>query len=75
MKERDIAIAAIKEEARKKPKEKVIVGTRVYTFEELSKKIDNGDKTVFKFFVKPYEKLLKESKPFKAKVMDMLGLQ
>jgi len=74
MRDKEIAIAAIKQESMKKPDEKIIAGRVVLTYKELCQKIDDGDKDIYKLFVEPYVKMLKESKEFKAKVMEMLGV-
>jgi len=75
MKDKELAIAAIKEEAKQKPDEKVVVGKIVLSYGELLKKAEDGDKFVEDFLIKPYMKLLKESKDFRNKVMVMLGVK
>ena len=70
-----IAILAIKEEAKQKPNEKVIVGTTVLTYAELSERAENGDKFIQKHFVEPYINFLKESDEFRKRVFQMLGLE
>ena len=74
MRDKEIAIAAIKQEAMSKPDEKIVAGRVILTYKELCQKIDNGDKTIYKLFVEPYIRMLRESKEFKAKVMEMLGV-
>ena len=71
---RKIAVLAIKEEAAHKPDEKVISGTTVMTYKELSERIDDEDKLVYRLFVQPYVKFLTESEEFRKKVMGTLGL-
>ena len=70
-----IAILAIKEEAKQKPNEKIIIGSKVFTFSEVSRKAENGDKFIQKYFVEPYINFLKESEEFRKRVFQMLGLE
>ena len=74
MRDKELAIAAIKEEARQKPDEKVKSGRIYITYAELTERIDAGDKTIEKFFVKPYMKALKENKEFRMRILSMLEI-
>jgi len=68
MKEKELAKLVLKKEARENPEGKVIIGNRVLTYRELEQLIDS-DKDVEKHLVKPFTKLLRESKSFLREVM------
>ena len=70
-----IAIEAIKLECKEKPNEKIIIGSKVFTYAEVSRKAENGDKFIQKYFVEPYINFLKESEEFRKRVLSMLGLE
>ena len=74
MKDKELAIAAVKEEARQKPDQKVKIGRIYITYAELSERVEAGDKIIEKLFVKPYVKQLKENKEFRMRILGMLEI-
>ena len=74
MKDKEIAVAAVKEEARTKPDEKVKIGRIYITYAELSERVEKGDKIIEKLFMKPYLKALKEDKEFRMRILSMLEI-
>lgn len=75
MKNTELAIAAIKEEAKQKPDEKVRISKEgLITYAELAERVSDNNKAI-KLFVKNYVKRLKEDKEFRAGIMSMLGLE
>ena len=70
----DIAVAAIKEEARLKPDVKLMtIDGTILTYSQISDRID--DKLVQKLVVQPYIKMLKEVPEFRNKILRMLNLE
>jgi len=69
-----IAIMAIKEEAAKKPDEKVKIGRFIFTYREVAQHIGNND-DIKKLILEPYVRNLKRNKLFRMQVMKSLGLK
>jgi hypothetical protein len=70
---REIAILAIKEEARRKPDEVVYIGRRGFTFSEIASGVENGDPFIIENFLKPFLNTFKKSETFRKKVMELVG--
>jgi len=70
MKRKEIAKLALKKEAHQKPNGQLIIGDRVIPYNELERLLDEGDKWIEENLLKPFERLLKESKRFLEEVMD-----
>jgi len=69
---RRIALLAIKEEARRKPGERIYVGSKSFTFEEVAEGLDKGDPFLIENFFNPFLKRLKSSVLFRKQVLRML---
>jgi hypothetical protein len=77
--EREIILRAIRAEARLKPKELVILGRRVFTFEEFAEKLNaeeklpKEDKTLIKAWMKNTLKMFKENEAFRVQMLSLAG--
>lgn len=71
---RDLAIAAIKEEAKGKEDNKIFICNRLMTYAELAQLVEQGDKEAKKCFLDPYINKLKTTPEFRIQVLSMLGM-
>ena len=75
MKDRELAIAALKDEAKEKPPDaKVQIGDQFLTYKELCQKLEEGDEYFEQKVVKPYIHALKVDKTLRLQIMTKLGL-
>ncbi len=72
MSSRELAIAAIKEEAKRNPETKIKIGTRMWTFSEVAEKIES-DREAQKVLLEPYVKQLESNPKFRTGVLKLLG--
>jgi hypothetical protein len=70
---RRIAVLAIKEEARRKPGERLFIGSRGFTFTEVAEGVEKGDPFITENFLKPFLKMLKSSEAFRRQVLSLVG--
>ena len=81
MSERDILIRAFKAEARMKPKEKIILGRKVYTFEEFASMLGSGrrlpkeERNLVRSFVDNALRMFRENPAYRQKMMSLAGVE
>ena len=75
MKNKELALLAVKTDAKSRLDEKIFVGYETYTYKQVLEGLENGDKKFYKLFIKPLERELKRNKELKAKLITKLGLK
>ena len=70
---RRIAILAIKEEARRRPREMVYIGHRGFTFTEVAEGVEKGDPFLVENFLEPFLDMLEKSETLRRKVLELVG--
>ena len=75
MKNKELALLAVKTDAKSKLDEKIFVGYETYTYKQVLEGLENGDKKLYKLFIKPLERELKRNKGLKEKLMANLELE